>query len=179
MSHIHTEPGQYDHTISLYIFRADFSEPKIMLHMHSKIGLYAQFGGHIELHENPWQTAIRELKEETGYDIDQVQLLQPLQSMKRIAGAILHPYPVAHNTMQYPKVKNGHSHTNSVYALLTSEEPRGMPGEGESTNIQLFTRAEIVSLGTEKIDRVTYDIALYIFDEILTRWKPVSPAEFK
>ncbi len=53
MAHIHTQPGQHDHTASAYIFRVDFDEPKLVLHLHRKINKYLQFGGHIELHETP------------------------------------------------------------------------------------------------------------------------------
>jgi len=63
MAHIHTQPGQHDHTASAYIVRTDFDEPKIMLHLHRKIGKYLQFGGHVELHETPWQAVVHELRE--------------------------------------------------------------------------------------------------------------------
>jgi len=177
MPHIHTQPGQYDHTISMYLFRTDFSEPKIMLHLHRKIGLYAQFGGHIELDESPWHAAMRELREETGYDSAQVIILQPAQRITSITDAVVHPQPIAHITMHYP-VGKGHFHTDSVYAFTTTEPPRFAPGEGESTDIGLFSRSELVKLGTKKVDRITYDIALQIFDNYLDNWSPVSTDEF-
>jgi 8-oxo-dGTP pyrophosphatase MutT (NUDIX family) len=85
MSHIHKKPGQHDHTASTFLFRTDFSEPKVMLHFHQKLGSYMQFGGHVELNETPWQTVIHELREESGYDIDQLQILQPKQRLKASA----------------------------------------------------------------------------------------------
>ena len=54
MPHIHTEPGQHDHTASAYIFRTDFSEPKVMLQkLRSK-------------QVDPNSTAVREMVEEVA-----------------------------------------------------------------------------------------------------------------
>ena len=182
MAHIHTEPNQHDHTVSIYIYRIDFAEPKVMLHLHSKIGKYAQFGGHIELNETPWQAAIHELKEETGYDINQLQILQPPHRMTTISGATVHPQPVTHATVGYPD-RDTHFHTDSAYVFVTSETPHSSPEEGESTDIKLFiklfTKAEVITSGKEQIDQFTYDIALHIFNEILPSWKPVAPNEFR
>lgn len=176
MGHIHSEPGQHDHTVSIYIARTDFDDPKMMLHLHKKVKKYAQFGGHVELDETPWQTTIHEMREETGYDLKQVQLLQPLERMTSITGAVLHPQPVAHATMGYP-TQGGHFHTDSVYAFTADSAPLHSPEEGESMDIQLFTRAEIVN--HPNVDPITRDISLYIFDKVLSTWKPVSPSDFK
>jgi len=178
MPHIHTEPGQYDHTVSIYIFRTDFDEPKVMLHFHRKFSTYAQFGGHIELHENPWQTAIHELKEESGYDIEQLRILQPEGSTPRMTTAVVHPFPAIHATLTYPG-QSGHFHTDTMYAFTADEAPRNMPDEGESTDIQLFTKQELISLSNDKIDNVTREAALYIFDNCLVTWRPLLPSDFK
>lgn len=176
MAHIHTQPGQHDHTVSIYLFRTDFEEPKIMLHLHRKMQRYAQFGGHIELDETPWQTVVRELKEESGYDITQLKILQPRERMTTIGGmAVLHPYPVVHTTMG----DASHFHTDSSYAFIANEKPRDVPGEGESVNIQLFTKAHLMTPDSDIIDKITRDIALYIFDECLEKWQTISPSEFK
>jgi len=176
MPHIHTAPGQHDHTVSMYIFRIDFNEPKVMLHMHKKIGAYAQFGGHIELDENPWQTIEHELAEETGYDMKQVQILQPTNRKAHITSAIVHPYPIVYSTMGYPNNKT-HLHIDSAYAFITNESPLNLPQEGESTELRLFTREEAAT--SSSIDVITRDTALYIFDNCLTDWQPVSTKDFE
>ncbi|HSW91527.1 MAG TPA: NUDIX domain-containing protein [Candidatus Saccharimonadales bacterium] len=175
MAHIHTAPGQHDHTVSMYLLRTDFDEPKMMLHLHKKAKLYAQFGGHIELDETPWQTTIHEMREETGYDITQLKLLQPSERMAHITGAVLHPQPVVHATMGYIS-QEGHFHTDSVYAFIANSAPDHSPAEGESTDIQLFSRLEITD--HPDIDPITRDIALYVFDRILPSWEPTSPSDF-
>src|SRR5687768_11259744 len=130
MPHIHTEPGQHDHTVSIYIVRTDFDEPKIMLHLHRKVQLYAQFGGHVELTETPWQAATHELREEAGYDLSQLMLLQPAKYMSRVGSAVVHPQPVVHATMGYV-IDKSHFHTDSAYALIAKTEPPYAPEKGE------------------------------------------------
>jgi 8-oxo-dGTP diphosphatase len=66
MAHIHTKPGQHDFTASAFIIRIDTPKPKVLLHMHKKLGVLLQPGGHIELNENPWQAVHHEIEEETG-----------------------------------------------------------------------------------------------------------------
>lgn len=176
MPHIHTEPGQHDHTVSIYLFRTDLDTPKVLLHFHHKMNAYAQFGGHVELDETPWQAAVHELKEESGYDMSALRLLQPTHRLKHIENAVVHPQPVVHATMGYPSYGE-HFHTDTVYAFLTDKDPASPPEEGESSDLRLFSRDEI-ALGKE-IDTITRDIALHIFDEILPYWQTVSPSEFR
>jgi 8-oxo-dGTP pyrophosphatase MutT (NUDIX family) len=175
MPHIHTEPGQHDHTVGIYIFRTDFAEPKVMLHFHKKIKKYAQFGGHVELQESPWQAVLHELHEETGYDMSQLKILQPSQRLQQLEGATVHPQSVAHVTMGYPSF-GGHHHTDSTYVFITNEPPRQSPEAGESTDIKLFTRKEVAE--GSQTDSITHGLALYAFDEILPNWQPVSPNNF-
>lgn len=52
-------------------------EPRIILHKHRKLKMLLQFGGHVELDETPWQAVLREIAEESGYDKNQLKLLQP------------------------------------------------------------------------------------------------------
>ncbi len=63
MAHIHEK---IDFTASVYIVR----DGKVLLHWHKKHTRWMQPGGHIELDEDPNQAAIRETKEETGFDIE-------------------------------------------------------------------------------------------------------------
>lgn len=176
MPHIHAQPGQHDHTVSIYLFRTDFSEPKVMLHLHKKLGSYMQFGGHIELNETPWQTIVHELKEESGYDINQIQILQPSARITRLTDAVVHPYPVGHVT--HP-VGEDHFHTDSAYAIITDETPHHAPDDGESTDIKLFSRQEILALTNDDIIENVREIIMYIFDSCLALWQPIAPDKFK
>ncbi len=175
MPHIHTEPGQHDHTASVYLFRLDFAEPKILLHFHRKLHAYMQFGGHIELNEHPMQAAAHELYEESGYDMSQVRILQPQQRLAHISDSLVHPQPIIHST--HPIGKD-HFHTDSAYAAVTHEAPRNNPGEGESTDIRLFTRSELLTLPAEQTIENMREIALYAFDVILPTWQEVAAETF-
>lgn len=65
MPHIHTAPGQVDHTVEVFIVYKN----KVLLRKHDKYKIWLSIGGHIELNEDPNQAAIRETREETGLDI--------------------------------------------------------------------------------------------------------------
>ncbi|HJP81677.1 MAG TPA: NUDIX domain-containing protein [Candidatus Saccharimonadales bacterium] len=181
MPHIHTEPGQHDHTASVYLFRTDFDEPKVVLHRHKKFNKYLQFGGHVELHETPWQAIIHELREESGYDINQIRILQPETRMTKISNSILHPQPVVHSTHPIgpPVADFEHFHTDIAYAATTDRDPIHQPEEGESTSIQLFTRDELIALPDEQIIKNAREIMLHIFDHILPTWQPVEADTFE
>lgn len=65
MSHIHTEPGQVDHTVETFVVCGN----KVLLRKHEKYGIWLSVGGHIELDEDPNQAALREVKEEVGLEV--------------------------------------------------------------------------------------------------------------
>lgn len=147
MGHIHTKPGEHDHTASAYVFRLDGNEPRVILHLHKKLHRYMQFGGHIETTENPWQAIIHELLEESGYEMSQLKILQPQQRLKNDGGEKLHPVPIYHNTHEFSK---SHLHTDVCYAFVTDQEPKHIVGEHESTKIKLFNKQELMNLSDER-----------------------------
>ena len=104
-----------------------------------------QFGGHVELHETPWQTITHELREESGYDLAQISILQPHIRVKELSDAVLHPQPIAHSTHPFGG-NSDHFHTDIAYAAITTETPKNHPENGESTDMKLFTRAELTAL---------------------------------
>ena len=61
MAHIHEK---IDFTTSVYIVHAG----KVLLRMHDKYHMWSGPGGHVDLHEDPNQAAVRECKEEVGLD---------------------------------------------------------------------------------------------------------------
>jgi 8-oxo-dGTP pyrophosphatase MutT (NUDIX family) len=65
MAHIHEK---IDFTASICIVH----DNKVLLHVHKRLGIWLVPGGHVELGEDPNETAIREAKEETGLDIELV-----------------------------------------------------------------------------------------------------------
>ncbi len=63
MAHIHEK---IDFTASVYIVKDDH----VLLHKHKLLGIWLQPGGHIELDEDPNEAAVREVKEESGFDVE-------------------------------------------------------------------------------------------------------------
>jgi 8-oxo-dGTP pyrophosphatase MutT (NUDIX family) len=170
MSHIHTKPGQHDHTVNIYIARLDGPEPKIMLHKHKKYNIYMQFGGHIELNENPWEALVRELKEETGYGINQLEVLQPKKVLKGLTGVLTHPTPISFTTHL---AGVDHHHIDTAFAFITNQDPTHQPQEGESAKIKLFRRSELLAAADNEIYENGRETSLYILDECLKNWQRI------
>ena len=126
MPHIHTEPGQHDHTVSAYIIRYQDDVPYLLLHRHKKYKKLMQPGGHVELNETPWQAMRHEIVEETGYDLSQLKLLQPPVAPLsfRAPNTTVMPMPLLHNShfVRDPTI-DGHYHDDMVYAFVTDELP--------------------------------------------------------
>lgn len=179
MAHIHTDHGQHDHTASAFIIRTDFDEPKLMLHLHKKLGVYLQFGGHIELDENPWQAVCHELLEESGYDMDQLKILQPKERIKKLGydDVIVHPVPVCHNTHAFDKQRS-HFHIDLGYGFVASEPPKHKIGQNESADIRYVSRSELENMPESEMYRNIVTIGLFIFDTCLPKWEQVDTVSF-
>lgn len=175
MPHIHTKPGEHDHTASAYIFRIDGSEPRLLMHMHKKLQRYMQFGGHIETDETPWQAITHEVMEESGYQMAQLKILQPKQRVRALTGAKLHPMPIYLNTHKFNKT---HFHTDIAYAFVTAEEPKQKIAANESADVKLLTREELGNLAAEQTYESVRAGALFVFDFCLADWEKVDPASF-
>jgi len=173
MAHIHTGPGQYDLTVSAYIVRTG-DIPRILLHKHKTLGVYIQPGGHVELNETPWQAIIHELREETGYDMDQLTILQPYLRPPVLSGDDLHPQPVCLRSFPFEGLP-AHYHTDITWAFVTEEEPRHDVGEGESHDLRWVTREELLAIPSDQTYEDVRQVGLYILDQLLTAWEPVLP----
>ena len=103
MAHIHEK---VDFTASVYVVR----DGKVLLHKHKTLGIWLPPGGHIELDEDPNQTAVREVAEETG-------LIVELVGRGRLATA-----PIDNSQdllvpmfLNRHHVTDAHEHVDSVY----------------------------------------------------------------
>lgn len=140
--HIHTAPGQHDLTCSAYIVRTDLGTPRVLVHRHKKLGRLMQIGGHVELAETPWSALAHEVAEESGYDLDQLDVLQVLALDVETRGAVRHPTPFLVNTHRLPR---DHLHTDLCYAFVTDQAPRHGVGEGESHALTWPTLEELTA----------------------------------
>lgn len=178
MPHIHTEPGQHDTTASAFIIRADTPEPTVLFHMHKKVHKLLQPGGHVELHETPWQAVLHEIREETGYELSQLKVLQPSQRMKSLSGAVNHPVPLNQNTHLF-KQGMEHYHTDTAYAFVADGEPAGSPDDLESNDLRWLTIEQLRKMDQAEIGQNSREIAMYAFEHILDYWEPIDLSEFQ
>jgi|TARA_B100001250_G_scaffold225537_1_gene193442 8-oxo-dGTP diphosphatase len=178
MPHIHTKPGQHDITVSAWIIRIVDSEPKVLVHMHRKHGKLMQVGGHIELDETPWQTLAHEMREESGYDISELKILQPTEKSLQIQPkkAVTHPVSVVSNTH---KISDDHYHSDYGYAFIADSEPVGNPAEGESTDLRWLTIAELKQAAE---DGYAFEdvVAIYKFivEQLLSNYYQIDATQF-
>lgn len=156
MSHIHTLPGQHDMTVSGYIVRKDENgEWLCLIHLHRKLGVFMQIGGHIELDETPWHAIAHELAEESGYCLSELQILQPFATLPKLPVAIVHPLPLIMNTHH---IMQGHYHSDQCYVFVAEAEPAHYPADGESQELEWLTLSSLDNRVTKGI--VLEDVAV-------------------
>lgn len=172
MSHIHTEPGQHDLTACAYIVRTDLPEPALLLHQHRTLNKWLQFGGHVELNENPWQAVLREIREESGYEPAQLKLLQPDIPLITLSGATSHPWPVSLNTHRFGTLD--HYHNDIAYAFTASQSPKHKEIDGESATFGAFGRDALAALPDDEIPANVRETGLIILDNYLKNWRQVE-----
>jgi len=165
MPHIHSAPGQHDATASAFIVRLEENQlPKILLHRHVKLNKLLQPGGHVELDENPWQAVIHEIREETGYEVHQLKVLQSALNLVQNpnSNATYLPIPVAANTHRFGD--EDHFHDDLAFAFLTTELPSGTPDKGESLDFYWVSLAELNALAENEIIRNAKEISEFVLE---------------
>jgi 8-oxo-dGTP pyrophosphatase MutT (NUDIX family) len=175
MPHIHTAPGQHDHTVSAFIVDISRTEPRLWLHAHKKYHKLMQFGGHVELTENPWQAICREIREESGFSMEQLSVLQPSGPRPRDIDMRVWPQPMMSNTHA---LEQNHFHDDLSYAFVTTQRPADTVDGIESTTFELLSESEIAALGADQAAANTQEMTRYLFEYILGSWKPVAYSEF-
>lgn len=177
MPHIHNKLGQHDTTVTACIVRVDLPEPKMLLHMHRKLGKLLPFGGHVELNEDPWDAIEHEILEESGYQFGQLKVLLPKARIKSLTGVKLHPIPVACNTHLFT-IGSEHFHTDMTYAFIAHGAPKRSIVPGESVDIQAYTLKEILAMDESRMNENIKEIVKYIFTECLLTYEPVPATSF-
>lgn len=176
MPHIHTDAGQHDLTTTAFILRIDTPQPVGFLHVHKKLGLLLPAGGHVELTETPWAAVLHEIEEETGYDLSQLEVLQPRERIVKMDGVKNHPVPLFLQTHMF-KDSMDHRHTDIGFLFVASEPPMGLPHEGESSETLWLTKDQI----QERKEEMPPDIAQiydFCFSTALPSWQRMKIGAF-
>jgi 8-oxo-dGTP pyrophosphatase MutT (NUDIX family) len=102
----------------------------IVLHLHRRLGVWIQPGGHVDPGETPWRAALRETIEETGLEVAEPSTGPELVHVD------VHP------------AARGHTHLDLRYLLLGSDaDPR--PPPGESQQVRWFGWSEATDIADE------------------------------
>ncbi len=117
---------------------------RLLLLKHKKLGVWLPPGGHMEEGEFPYETAIRETKEETGLDVRLVDS-GSITHMDSKARSIEMPFTISYEDVPY---KDGsHIHFNMMY-LAEAGDDKTNANADEATDIRWFTAEELKAIET-------------------------------
>lgn len=111
---------------------------KVLLHLHKKLGIWIPVGGHIDRDELPQETALREIKEETGLE---VKLYNPDKRIEM--GNVKQLFRPMHILLE--NINPFHQHIDFIY-YATANTFEVSPQDGETNNLRWFTPDEIKKL---------------------------------
>lgn len=140
-----------------------------------------QPGGHVELDENPWQAILHEIPEETGYDVSQLMIFQPVApKFLETANTAVLPLPFLINTH---RVKDGtvddHYHDDSVYVFLAGGLPKNKPDQDESQEFEWLCADEIAAWDDEDMTSGVKKIAYEVISSCIPSWHPVAISAYR
>jgi len=133
MAHIHEK---IDFTASVFIVHGD----KVLLHMHKKLGIWLQPGGHVELHEDPVQAVMREAKEESGLDVELAGKAPESLNTKFGARELMVP---RYMNRHFFDEAHTHEHIDMVY-FARAKSDAAVP-EAEGGEVRWFTKEELAN----------------------------------
>lgn len=115
---------------------------RVVLHLHKRLRIWLQPGGHIDAGEAPWDAARREAWEETGLPVSLVpDVAVPDVAVPDLLHVDVHPGP------------RGHTHLDLRY-LVTSPHVPPAPPEGESTDVEWFAWHRAVAMAEPGLEGI-------------------------
>ena len=146
MAHIHEK---IDFTVAIFIVH----DAKVLVIHHRKLGKWLPLGGHIELDEDPEQAALREAKEESGFDVELLGERPPTTSPGTRA-------LIAPRFLDIHRINETHEHIGMIYwarPLLAEGHRSGAPGVTRPTNPILATEEhhDIRWCSLEELEKLT------------------------
>ena len=111
---------------------------KVLLHLHKKLGIWIPVGGHIDRDELPQVAALREIKEESGLNVD---LYNPDKQIEM--GDVKQLFRPMHILLE--DINQFHQHIDFIY-YAKSDTDELSPQNGETNNLKWFTADEVRNL---------------------------------
>ncbi|MCL2280709.1 NUDIX domain-containing protein [Candidatus Saccharibacteria bacterium] len=177
MAHIHAEPGQHDITVNMFIVHIEDGKSKILLNRHKKLNKLMCVGGHMELDETPWHAVLREICEETGYEINQLKVLQSAPNLEQNPNSNATYWPIPITVQSHRYGSENHFHDTLDYAFLTTELPNGEPDEGESREFHWLDLAEMSALSDDETVANSRETSKFILENF-TNWRAEEISKF-
>jgi 8-oxo-dGTP pyrophosphatase MutT (NUDIX family) len=133
-------------SVSAFVFNLHTDLPKVALLKHKKLRKWVVPGGHIESFENPFETIHREVKEETGLEIDVISFAHrdssvPVTDVRQI----LPPEFIFEQLIPARPDEPEHVHIDHVYIAL-AKQTNLEPEDGVPDSIGWFTEKELDTL---------------------------------
>lgn len=136
-----------DFTVATFVVHED----KLLMLYHVKLGMWLPPGGHIEPNELPDEAAVREVREETGIEVELVG---------RRALPVAYPRQlIIPEGVQVEHIAPGHEHVDFVYFARPVGSTRIVPGRGVS-RVGWYTQAELDRLPLTEEMRLWVERAL-------------------
>ena len=130
--------------VTVYVINDD----KFLMIKHKKLGVWISPGGHIEENESPDDACLREVKEETGIDI------QLIGERLLCATDYIRPYAISPHVIKASKKEEEHIHMDLIYFAKPVGELSLKLNENETDGIKWFPINEILSPEFDTFDDV-------------------------
>lgn len=128
---------------------------KVLLHLHKKYNTWFPLGGHVEVDEFPYEAAIREVKEESGLEIELVKTeIAPCIELSRVK-RIPAPFCILNEDDGF-----GENFFDFIY-IAETENTTPSPKYGESKIFKWFSH---VDLRKNNVKQHVRNTALAILD---------------
>lgn len=134
-----TSPGEKHYTSTVFLITEETPQQVLLVH-HKKLDKWLPPGGHQENDENACETAIREVREETGVDI--TEYLPKSKQIDDRAVSLPLPSYILEERIDDRGEQPEHFHLDFIYIVTVPHQEVSLQ-EAESHSIGWFTEEEV------------------------------------